>query len=80
MQELDLYLSPMSYTSNALAVTSRSRTDAAAASGNATTAGTTTRLPPDILTYCHGSRMVYVTPGEDYDVRSNLPSYSAPQC
>ena len=34
------------------------------------------RPPPDILTYCYGSRMVYVSPGEDYDVRSfplNLP-------
>lgn len=64
----------MSYNSNALAVTSRTRADASAAPGNATATGTTTRLPPDILTYCHGSRMVYVTPGEDYDVRSNLPS------
>ncbi|KAH9996659.1 hypothetical protein BJV74DRAFT_760130, partial [Russula compacta] len=23
--------------------------------------------PPDILTYCYGSRLVYVTPGETYD-------------
>ena len=28
------------------------------------------QLPPDILKYCYNSRMVYVTPGENYDVRS----------
>jgi hypothetical protein len=32
------------------------------------------QLPPNILTYCYDSRMVYVTPDEDYDVRSFCPS------
>jgi len=62
----------MSYTSSALTVGQRPRTDASAAPGTATDAA---RLPPDILTYCYDSRMVYVTPGEDYDVRSFLRSF-----
>lgn len=57
---------PMSCPSNALTVGSRSRPDASAPPGNAT--GAAVRQPPDILTYCHNSRMVYVTPGETYDV------------
>jgi len=32
------------------------------------------QLPPDILTYCYDSRMVYVTRDEDYDVSSFCPS------
>src|SRR5579863_9575494 len=67
----------MSYPSNALTVGSRSRTDASAPQGNATgTAGV--RQAPDILTYCHNSRMVYVTPGETYDVCYFLPSLTPP--
>jgi len=64
-------------SSNALAVTSRSRTDASAAPTTAN--GITTRLPPDILTYCHGSRMVYVTPGEDYDRAVEIAVESFPE-
>jgi hypothetical protein len=62
----------MSYSSNALTVGSRPRADASAPTGAAT--GSVARLPPDILTYCYDARMVYVTPGEDYDVRSFLHS------
>ena len=36
------------------------------------------RTGPDILTYYYASRMVYVTPGEDYDVCSFLPTGSSP--
>ncbi len=61
----------MPYTSNALTVGSRPHADASAPTGAA--AGSA-RLPPDILTYCYDARMVYVTPGEDYDVRSFLYS------
>jgi hypothetical protein len=52
-------------------MSTRSRTNASATPGSATPS---IRLPPDILTYCYGSQMVYVTPGEDYDVRSFLPN------
>jgi len=61
----------MSYTSNAPTVGLRSPTDAFFTPGN--TRGTA-RLRPEILTYCYSSRMVYVTPGEDYNVCSFLPS------
>ena len=64
----------MSLTSDPFIVGSRSRTDASAVPE--TTTAPTARSPPDILTYCYGSRMVYVSPGGDYDVRSfplNLP-------
>ena len=67
--------SPMSHASNALTVGSHQRTDASAAPGTVTD---TTRHPPDILTYCYDSRMRYVTPGEDYDVCSFLPTGSTP--
>jgi hypothetical protein len=33
---------------------------------------TTERVAPDILTYSYGSRMVYVVPGKDYDVRLQI--------
>ena len=33
----------------------------------------TVRLGPDILTYSYASRMVYVAPGQSYDVRPSLP-------
>jgi len=66
-------------SSNALTVPSRLRTDGSAAPGNATATGTTARPPPDILTYCHGSRMVYVTPGEDYDRAIEIAVESFPE-
>ena len=68
---LALIRSPMSCPSNALTVGSH-RMDASAPPGNTT--GTAIRQPPDILTYSHDSRMVYVTPGETYDVCSFLAS------
>jgi hypothetical protein len=30
------------------------------------------RILPSILTYCYNSKLVYVTPGETYEVRSRL--------
>lgn len=45
-----------------------SQISAAAPSGPAQP-GTAPRPAPDILTYCYASRMVYVTPGDTYDVR-----------
>jgi len=66
----------MSYTSNALTVGSRPHADASAPTGAA--AGSA-RLPPDILTYCYDARMVYVTPGEDYDQAINIAIDSFPQ-
>src|SRR5579863_4686187 len=65
----------MSFPSNASTVRLHSRTDASSAPRN--TRGTTSRHP-HILTYCYGSRMVYVAPGEDYDVCSFLPSQHDP--
>ena len=62
----------MSHIPNALTVGPRPRADVSAPSGTA--AGSAARLPPDILTYCYASRMVYVAPAEDYDVRSFLHS------
>ena len=66
--------STMSCPSNALTVGSRSRMDASAPPGNAAGTVASVRQPPDILTYCYDSRMVYVTPGETYDVRFFLTS------
>jgi hypothetical protein len=62
----------MSYTSNASTVGSHPRAATSAPTGAAT--GNAARLPIDILTYCYDTRMVYVTPGEDYDVRPFLHS------
>jgi len=56
----------MPYPSNTLTVGSLSQVSAAAPSGPAAL-GSAPRPPPDILTYCYSSRMVYVTPGETYD-------------
>jgi hypothetical protein len=67
----------MSYTSNALTVGSRPHADASAPTGAVT--GNAVRLPPDILTYCYDTRMVYVTPGEDYDKAINIAIESFPQ-
>jgi len=36
------------------------------------------QLPPDLLKYCYNSRTVYVTPGENYDVRSFMDSQCNP--
>ena len=66
----------MSFTSDPFIVGSRSRTDASAVPE--TTTAPTARPPLDILTYYYGSRMVYVSPGEDYDVRSESFPLSAP--
>jgi hypothetical protein len=67
----------MSHILNPLTVTSQlhSRTDTSSTprDGRGTTSGL-----PDILTYSYGSRMVYVSPGEDYDVCSFLPSQPDP--
>ena len=63
----------MSYTSNASTIMSHSSTDTSESSTPRTTRATTYR-PPLILTYCYGSQMVYVAPGDDYDVCSFLPS------
>jgi len=60
---------PMSYTSNASTIRSHSRTDASSTPRN--TRGTTSR-PPLILTYCYGSQMVYVAPGDHYDRAINV--------
>lgn len=65
----------MSYTSNPSTVRLHSRADASSAPRNMR--GTTSRVP-HILTYCYGSRMVYVAPGEDYDVCPFLPWQSHP--
>ncbi len=73
LPSFDLLLPLMSYPSNAFTVGSRSRTPGASATRGMATG--TTRLPSDILTYCYDSRMVYVTRGESYDVRSFLPSF-----
>lgn len=35
------------------------------------------RIPPSILTYCYDSKLVYVTPGESYEVRFRLSLNSA---
>jgi len=64
-------------SSNALTLGSRSRTDASAPPGNAT--GSAVRQPPDILTYSHDSRMVYVTPGETYDRAIEIAVESFPE-
>ena len=65
----------MSFASNASTVRLHSRPDPSSALRNRR--GATSRHP-HILTYCHGSRMVYVAPGEDYDVCSFLPSQPDP--
>jgi hypothetical protein len=59
----------MLYPNNTLTVPSISQTGTVAPSGP-WASGTGPRVPPDILTYSYASRMVYVTPGESYDVRS----------
>ena len=51
-----------------LAVGSLSQVSAATPSALAAS-GSAPHVAPDILTYCYASRMVYVTPGESYDVR-----------
>ena len=33
---------------------------------------------PDIIAYCYDSRLVYVTPGQSYDVRPCLSTASLP--
>ncbi len=63
----------MLYPSNTLTVPSTAQIGPATFSGPGTS-GAGPRVPPDILTYSYASRMVYVTPGETYDVRpSCLP-------
>ena len=54
----------MPYSSNALTTVSFPIQSAAVAS-------TPALGRPDILTYTYASRMVYVIPGETYDVRSS---------
>ncbi|KAI9462611.1 hypothetical protein F5148DRAFT_1213109 [Russula earlei] len=39
----------------------------------------TSRNPPDILTYCFATRMVYVTPGETYDQAIDIAQESFPE-
>jgi len=39
----------------------------------------TSQLPPNLLAYSYNSKIVHVTPAEDYDVRSFLPSVT-PRC
>ena len=51
-----------------LAVGSLSQVSAATPSALAAS-GSAPHVAPDILTYCYASRLVYVTPGESYDVR-----------
>ncbi|KAI0250712.1 hypothetical protein BJV78DRAFT_1127648 [Lactifluus subvellereus] len=41
-------------------------------------AGNVPRNPPDILTYCYGSRMVYVTPGDSYEHAIDLAQEAFP--
>lgn len=63
----------MPYPSNALTVPSTSQSTSVTPSGPfASGTGTGPRVAPDILTYSYASRMVYVTPGESYDVRFPL--------
>ena len=59
----------MLYPSNALTVPSLSQAGTVIPSGP-WASNTGPRAAPDILTYSYASRMVYVTPGESYDVRS----------
>jgi len=59
----------MAYPPNAYALGPRPHMDAPAAPGDPTAI-----LPPDILTYRYGSRMICVATGKDYEVTSH-PSY-----
>jgi hypothetical protein len=65
----------MPHPSNALTFGSLSQVSATASSG-AAAAGSAPRPSPDVLTYSYASRMVYVTPGDTYDVRP-FPSTTA---
>ena len=58
-----LSIPTMPYPSNALTL---SQVSALAPSAS----NPAQRIPPDVLTYSYATRMVYVTPGETYDVRS----------
>jgi len=56
----------MAYTPNVYTPAPRSRMGAPVAPENAK--GTAALLPPDILTYRYGSRMICVATGKDYEV------------
>lgn len=62
----------MLHPSNALTVPSTSQSRPVTPPGP-WASGTGPRVTPDILTYSYASRMVYVTPGDTYDVRPALP-------
>ena len=67
---LEPLTSTMIYPSNALTLPSMPQTGTATPSGPwASGSGTGPRVSPDVLTYSYASRMVYVTPGDTYDVR-----------
>ncbi|KAI0249245.1 hypothetical protein BJV78DRAFT_1229291 [Lactifluus subvellereus] len=51
----------------------------ASASGRPAPAGNVVRNPPDILTYCYGSKMVYVTPGDSYEHAIDLAQEAFPE-
>ena len=65
----------MAYPPNAYALGPRPHMDASAAPGDPK--GTAAMLPPDILTYRYGSRMICVATGKDYEVTFH-PSNTLP--